>query len=102
MPHSRFCKVCKDFHDLDQPWPTACAGHFASARSTGPHIILDTMEPIRSMADGKMYDSKSVYTRSVKAHGCEIIGNDKLPERRPVERPRAAQDIRRAIEQLRG
>lgn len=27
-------------------------------------------------ADGKRYDSKSEFTKAVKARGCEIVGND--------------------------
>lgn len=67
---------------------------------SAPYIISDTMDPIRSMADGRMYDSKSAYTRGVKALGCEIVGNDKLPERKPIERPKAGRDIKNAIDQL--
>lgn len=31
---------------------------------------------LQSMADGKMYDSKSEYYKAVKAAGCEVVGND--------------------------
>lgn len=77
--------------------------HLAAPLSpgSGPFVISDTMEPIRSMADGKMYNSKSVYARSVKAAGCEIIGNDTVPRRR-TEMPPVREDIRRAIQQLGG
>lgn len=44
-----------------------------------PMIITDTMDPIRSHADGLMYDSKSAYERSVKAHGLEIAGTKFRP-----------------------
>jgi hypothetical protein len=50
-------------------------------RSTGkanrdlacPMIIQDGMEPMNSMADGQVYDSKSSYYRSLKDQGCEIV-----------------------------
>ena len=43
-------------------------------------LIFDTMpggiHGMKSMADGKQYDSKSRYYRSLKDHGCVIVGND--------------------------
>lgn len=66
---------------------------------SAPMIISDNMNPIRSMADGKVYDSKSAYERGVKATGCRIVGNDRLDSSR-TEAPRAGRDIKRAIEQL--
>lgn len=40
------------------------------------HVIGDTSEPFKSMADGEMYTSKSAYRREVKARGYEEVGND--------------------------
>lgn len=41
-----------------------------------PMIIKDRMNPIKSMADGKTYESKSAYYKSLKAQGYEIVGNE--------------------------
>jgi hypothetical protein len=72
----------------------------AAGDRSGPFVISDSMDPIRSMADGRMYDSKSAYYRSVRAAGCEIVGNDTASLRhRPTELPRVAPDIARAIQQ---
>lgn len=38
-------------------------------------------------ANGKMYDSKSAYYRSVKDMGLEIVGNDPIVERKPKQKP---------------
>jgi hypothetical protein len=68
-----------------------------------PAIRTDGMAPIRSHADGKIYDGKGAYYRSVKEAGCEIVGDDKAPfERRPefVPHGSVAGDIKRAIEEL--
>lgn len=74
----------------------------------GPFVIGDGMDPVQSMADGKMYDSKAAIRRSYRADGnprgieFEEIGND--PERLrpppPFKPDRAAirTAIRRAIE----
>jgi hypothetical protein len=37
------------------------------------HIQGDTHEPFQSMADGKMYTSKSRYRAELKAHGYEEV-----------------------------
>jgi hypothetical protein len=77
------------------PWKY---GHAASG---APSIIRDHMDPLRHMADGKTYDSKSTFRKVTKAHGCIEIGNEKqhvLKPRQPVELDRAKRrdDIRRA------
>lgn len=41
-----------------------------------PMLNSDTADGFRSMADGKMYDSKSAYRASLRAHGMQEIGNE--------------------------
>lgn len=38
-----------------------------------PNFITDGVAPFKSMADGKMYDSKSVYYESLKRNECRIV-----------------------------
>lgn len=52
-----------------------------------PMIAQDTMEPVQSMLDGKMYDSKSKLRSTYRAAGMVEVGND--PTRlRPRKRPK--------------
>lgn len=70
------------------------------------HVISDGMDPIRSMASGRMHDSKSAYRAELKALGCIEVGNDaaasrpadtsKLWNNEPVE-----VTLKRAIEEFR-
>lgn len=61
------------------------------------------MDAIVNHADGKLYDSRSAYEQSVKAAGCEIIGNDTWEPPRPEYDPgNVESDIRQTIEQLGG
>jgi hypothetical protein len=96
---SRLCRVCSEFHPLEE-WPQACAGHFGD-RVQATNVRPDGMDAIRSMADGKMYDSRSGYYASVKRAGCEIVGNDRY-----VGKPdlsvfsNVGRDMKIAIEQL--
>lgn len=98
MSRSRWCKVCEGWHDLAEVWPEACAGHFAS-QEAGPQIVSDTTAPFRSMADGKMYDSKSRYRQTLRDRGLVEVGNEKITQRR-VEAPPVRAQLQRAFQQL--
>lgn len=77
MARSRFCRVCKDFHDTDQAWPEPCVAHFGAQTSVGPQIISDTIEPFRHMGTGEVYSSKSRYRNDLRAQGYVEVGNDR-------------------------
>lgn len=101
MARSRLCRCCTEFHDLAQPWPEACVGHFGAASGSGPNVISDTIAPFRSQADGKMYDSKSAYRRDLKSRGLIEVGNENV-QSRPTALPPVRQHLRQSLEQLRG
>ena len=71
--------------------------------SAAPMVRPDGMAPVRSMADGQIYDSRSRYYASLRALGCEIVGDDRAAfERRPDYRPEGVgRDIQRTIQELR-
>jgi|WetSurMetagenome_2_1015567.scaffolds.fasta_scaffold114713_3 hypothetical protein len=73
------------------------------ASSDAPMVRPDGMAPIRSMADGQVYDSRSRYYDSVRRAGCEIVGDERAAfDRRHELGPNGvAQDIKIALEQLR-
>lgn len=100
MARSRACRVCGGWHDLAEPWPSACYGHFGTiATGTGPNIRPDGMDAIENPVDGRKYDSKSAYYAAVKRAGCEIFGNETYVGKRP-ELPPVQHSMRQAIEQL--
>lgn len=73
----RFCKVCRGWHDLDQPWPHNCLPEVPQRSDLpAPMVITDTMAPVQSMATGKMYDSKAGIRAEYKALGMVEVGND--------------------------
>lgn len=41
-----------------------------------PMIISDTQAPFRSMATGRIHDSKSAYRAELRAHGYREVGNN--------------------------
>lgn len=71
MARERLCKVCGKWHSLDEAWPDNCWRERAPARSdlSAPMIIHDNIQPIRSMADGKVYTSKAAMRQSYMPSG---------------------------------
>lgn len=88
----RFCKVCRGWHNLEQPWPHNCRRWQPDNRSPipSPSIIADTMEPVQSMLDGQMYDSKRRLRQTYKDAGVTEVGDDSSimePKGRPATKP---------------
>ena len=78
MARERFCDHCGDWHKLDEPWPSACRTGGPTQRSDfpAPMTILDTMDPVQSQTNGKMYDSKAALRQEYKRAGVVEVGND--------------------------
>lgn len=92
--HQRFCKVCRGWHNLSEPWPHNCLPE-APQRSelACPAVIGDTMPDGQHPYDGRTYDSKSGWRKANRQGGYIEVGND--PARlRP--KPKAKPD-RKAI-----
>ena len=86
----RLCRSCRCWHELDS-WPVECMPETVGARSDAipvPMFISDTMEPVKSMADGRIYDSKSAIRAGYKAGGFVEVGNDtSILKPKPAARP---------------
>lgn len=86
----RFCKVCEGWHEIDA-WPHNCMPERNWNRSDlpGPMVIRDTMDPVQSMLDGKMYDSKANLRATYRAAGVTEVGNDpSIVNPKPFKKPR--------------
>jgi len=77
------------------------------ARSTmsAPYLIGDTTDAFQSMADGKMYDSKSSYRAELKRQGLREIGNDIDGHLKDVvasnpQKPKAKADVIKAYQKV--
>jgi hypothetical protein len=78
------------------------------ARSTlsAPYLIGDTTDAFQSMADGKLYDSKSAYRAELRRQGLREIGNDidghlKDVEASNPQKPKAKADVIKAYQKVR-
>lgn len=65
-----------------------------------PMVISGTLDYVLNHADGKIYTDKRQYERAVIRAGCEIVGNERMPEPKVHELPDAAPDVAQAMEQL--
>jgi len=72
----------------ESSWPakygTGEKGRFYIAPKTenkSAYVQQDTMAPLRNMATGKIYDSKSAYLRDVHNAGFRVVGNDLMSEK---------------------
>lgn len=62
-----------------------------------PMIIRDFSDPVRSMADGKVYDSRRHWRDHLKAHGMVELGND-MPDKVKPEPVITDKDIAEAYQ----
>lgn len=66
-----------------------------------PSVMTDTMAPVQSMLDGKLYDSKANLRATYKAAGVTEVGNDSsvmAPKPRAMPTPDRTK-IRASVEQ---
>ena len=84
MARERLCKVCGGWHDLGKPWPDNCREPvWIEQKLAAPRIATDTMGPVQSMTNGKMYDSKSALRAEYRRAGVVEVGND-VPLKKPA------------------
>jgi hypothetical protein len=106
MPSYRFCKVCEGVHDVAM-WPDNHREWMPDLRSdlAAPMLIRDSMDPVKSMLDGKMYDSKRHLRRTYREGGVVEVGDDKsytdpeyMRRQAPAEVKRQKQKSRKKVE----
>jgi hypothetical protein len=53
--------------------------------NSAPHVISDTMEPVKHMGTGRVMDSKSKFRAETRASGCVEIGNEAIKPRQQIK-----------------
>jgi hypothetical protein len=97
----RFCRYCKGWHDIEAiPHNCLPEPNWNRSELPGPMLIRDGIEPVQSMLDGKMYDSKRALRATYKAAGVTEIGNDtRILDPKPKEKPKPDEaKIRASVE----
>jgi hypothetical protein len=92
----RQCKVCGDLHDVAK-WPDNHREWIIDNRSdlAAPMLIRDSMDPVKSMLDGKMYDSKRGLRRTYREAGVIEVGDDKSYTNPEYMRRQAPAEVKR-------
>ena len=86
----RFCRICKGWHN-PEAWPHNCLPEriLSASDLPSPHFISDTMDPIQSQVDGRVYDSKHNLRASYKQAGVVEVGNDSsVVAPKPFKKPK--------------
>ncbi len=64
--------------------------------STNSHLyVIKDCEPFKSMIDGSIINSKSVYREHLRQHNCVEVGNDSSvlnPVRQPMKSPKGLRE----------
>jgi len=69
----------------------------ARASLACPALISDAMAPVRSMLDGRLYDSKASLRATYRAAGVTEVGNDPAIHRRSARRQPDRRAIRESV-----
>ncbi len=57
--------------------------YYASQNKVESHMIINDIQPYKSMQTGEMIQSRSSHRNHLKQHGLIEIGNEKIQERKP-------------------
>ncbi len=101
MARSRHCDVCNGWHDMEEPWPSVCLGHYrrrdeANGKSTQ---IMGDMQPYRNIVDGKVIGGRRQHREFLRSRGLVEVGNEKVQQTYQPPPPPSA-DIKRVMDQL--
>ena len=66
-----------------------------------PMLIRDDQPPLKSMADGRIYESKSAMRRGYRERGYEELGNDAPTSYAAAPEPDPASDVIEAYKMVR-
>lgn len=102
----RACKVCKNWHDLDEDWPQSCRSHFRA--NAGPQIIRD-IDPYQAVGGdiaqgGKLpkIGGRRQHREYLKRNGYIEVGNEPIRPKKPSYGPEVSErEVRQVYEKLR-
>lgn len=105
---SRLCRACHDFHDLDQPWPSACYGHFGSKAQSSSLQIIKDIDPYQAVggdiaAGGKLpkIGGRRQHREYLKRNNYVEVGNERRPQKADYGAEVTEREVRQTYERLR-
>lgn len=84
---------------IDGKWVLVPKEEYTRVDVKAPYVI-DDIQPYRSMENGKIISSRSTHRAHLRAHNLVEVGNEKMPDRKPLEPKGIADDIQRSMHQL--
>ena len=96
----RHCDVCGNWHDLNEPWPNGCMGHYRKDKNGKSSQVMGDLEPYKSMITGEMIQGRKQHRDHLRAHGKIEVGNeyDATVKRERREMPPIEATLKRAYE----
>jgi len=77
--------VYRSIADMNKDLPTHC--DITMQRKIVAPMVAADIQPYRSMITGEMIHSRSQHRAHLAAHNCVEIGNEKMPEPKPLAPP---------------
>lgn len=74
----RFCKVCNGWHDLNEPWPQECMGHYKRHKDGESAQVMRDIEPYKSAVSGEVIGGRRQHRDHLRARGLVEIGNENI------------------------
>jgi predicted nucleic-acid-binding Zn-ribbon protein len=74
------------FVDSRNDCPTCRCGASTERIIQAPAMVMNDIQPYRSMIDGSVINSRSQHRAHLKSHGCIEVGNEKMKPK-PLEAP---------------
>ena len=96
----RHCDICGNWHDLNEPWPNECMGHYRKDKTGKSSQVMGDLEPYKSMITGEVIQGRKQHRDHLKAHGKIEIGNEyeSASKRERKEMPPIEQTVKRAFD----
>lgn len=104
---SRLCRACRDFHDLDGPWPQACSSHFKAYTGVSSIQIIKDISPYKAVAVDKrtgkvpVIKSRREHKEFLRSNGYVEVGNEPIRKTPDYEVQDSRRDIKQAMDKIR-
>lgn len=105
---SRLCRACHDFHDLSEPWPSACYGHFGNRAGSASIQIIRDIDPYQAVGGdialgGKLpkIGGRRQHREYLARNNYIEIGNERRPQKADYGAEVTEREVRQTYERLR-
>lgn len=104
----RLCRVCRDFHELEEAWPEACYGHFPGYSASNSITIIKDISPYQAVAIDKRtgkapkIGSRREHKEFLRANGYREVGNEPIRQPPSFEVQDSRREIKMAIDKIKG